>query len=454
MRLDFQRKKVLVIGMARSGIAATKALCQAGACVTINDIKPEAALKEDLRELKGLPIETRLGEQADHLVDDKDFIVISPSVPIESSFVHRARALKVPVYSELELGYRMCTAPIVAITGTNGKTTTTALTGQIFIDAKRRTHVVGNIGIPFTGKVTEMTPNDIVVAEVSSFQLEAIHAFHPKVAAVLNITEDHLNRHKSMENYIAMKSRIFMNQRENDFLVLNRDDELTAAMAEKSKSKVLFFSRKMKVENGVYLDAGKIVLSLDEQNQVICLAEEIGIPGVHNLENALAAVAIAAVMGVTAEDIVYTLRTFAGVEHRLEFVKELDGIRFINDSKATNPEASIKAIEAMNRPTLLIAGGMDKGSDFTGFVDAFGEKIKALLVLGETAEKIIQTAESKGFRSVYHVSTIGEAVRKAYEMAKPGWNVLLSPACASWDMFKDFEERGRVFKDAIHNIRR
>ncbi len=454
MRSDFQRKKVLVIGMARSGIAATKALCQAGAYVTINDIKPEAVLEEYLTELKGLPIETRLGEKADHLVEGKDFIVISPSVPIESSFVHRARALKVPVYSEFELGYRMCSAPIVAITGTNGKTTTTALMGQIFTNAKRRTHVVGNIGIPFTGKALEITPDDTVVAEVSSFQLEAIHSFHPKVAAVLNITEDHLNRHKSMENYIAMKSRIFVNQDENDFLVLNRDDDLTAALAGKSKSKVLFFSRKMKVENGAYLEGGNLVLSLDGQNRIVCLVEEIGIPGVHNLENALAAAAMAAVMGVAPEDIAHTLKTFAGVEHRLEFVKELDGIRFINDSKGTNPEASIKAIEAMNRPTLLIAGGMDKGSDFSTFIDSFGQKIKALLVLGETAEKLIQTAEWKGFKPVYHVSTIEEAVRKAYEMAKPGWNVLLSPACASWDMFKDFEERGRVFKDAVHNLRR
>jgi len=454
MRSDFQRKKVLVIGMARSGIAATKALCQAGAYVTINDIKPEAVLKEDIRELKGLPIEIRLGEQADHLVDGKDLIVISPSVPIESSFVQRAGALNIPVYSELELGYRMCSAPIVAITGTNGKTTTTSLVGQIFNDAKRSNHVVGNIGIPFTGQASVIAPNDIVVAEVSSFQLEAIHAFHPKVAAILNITEDHLNRHKSMENYIAMKSRIFMNQDENDFLVLNRDDDLTAALAGKARSQVLFFSRKVKVENGAYLDGDNVVVSLNGKKQTVCLAEEIGIPGVHNLENALAAVAMTAVMGISPEDMASTLRTFTGVEHRLEFVKELDGIRFINDSKATNPEAAIKAIEAMNRPTLLIAGGMDKGSDFGSYFDSFGDKIKALLVLGETAEKLIQTAEWKGFKPVFRVSTIEEAVKKAYEMAKPGWNVLLSPACASWDMFKDFEERGRVFKEAVHNLRR
>lgn len=451
--MTYLGKTVLVVGLARSGIAAVKALRSLGAKVIANDIKERQQLGDAISELEPLGVEFYLGDTPDALVDKVDLIVISPSVPIDSPFIQKAQRLGREVISELELAYRLCRAQVVAITGTNGKTTTVTLTGEILKKAGFNAYVVGNIGVPFVGKALDMEENDIAVVEVSSFQLEAIHDFHPRVAAILNITPDHLNRHKTMENYIAAKARIFENCTPDDWVVLNADNEEAAGLAAQARARVLFFSRLKPLSRGAWVEDGTVVLDIGHGKEAVCGVDDIFIPGAHNLENALAASLMARVMGATPEDIAFTLRTFKGVEHRIEYVDIIGGVKFYNDSKGTNPDASIKAINAMKGPTVLIAGGMDKGSSFDEFIDAFGKTVTHMVVLGETADKLIKAAKEKGFDRVYRVNSIEESVRKAFSLASPGYNVLLSPACASWDMFKDYEERGRVFKSAVRALK-
>lgn len=451
--MSYAGKTVLVVGLARSGMAASKTLKNLGARVLANDLKTEDQLEKEARELKAMGVELHLGIKPDRLIDQTDLIVLSPAVPMDASFVQKAISQGKEVISEVELAYRLCRAPIVAITGTNGKTTTTALVGEILKEAGKTVHVVGNIGVPFVGKVDEICKEDIVVVEISSFQLEAISQFHPRVCAILNITEDHLDRHKTMENYINTKMRIFENCTDTDWLILNGDDDETVKMKEKTQANVLFFSRKHILEQGAWVEDGQLVVDIGEGKEIVCHVDDIFIPGSHNLENALAATLMARTLGVSPQSIASTLRSFRGVEHRIEFVDIIDGVKFYNDSKGTNPEASIKAIQAMKGPTVLIAGGYDKGSDFSPFIDAFGDTVRHMVVLGETADKIIKAAQDKGFANVHRVKTLEEGVVKAFSLAKPGENVLLSPACASWDMFKDFEERGRVFKEAVKALK-
>jgi len=453
--MDYSGKTALVVGLARSGAAAAKELKRLGARVIVNDIKNEDCFQDLVKELgEGADISFRLGEKPDGLVEPADLIVISPSVPIDSPFISYARSMGKEVISEVELAFRLCPAPVAAITGTNGKTTTTALTGEIFNLSGKKTHVVGNIGIPFIGCVSQMQPEDMVVAEISSFQLEAADTFRPKVSAILNITEDHLNRHKTMDNYIDMKARIFENAADDDKVILNADDPLTADLAGRTKADVLFFSRKKLLERGAWVENGQVMVSMDGNACPVCPIDSILIPGPHNLENALAACLIAASFGVDPSVMAKSLTTFPGVEHRIERVAVINGVTYFNDSKGTNPDASIKAIEAMKGPTVLIAGGMDKKSDFSGYVEAFGDTVIHLVVLGETAEIIARTAQDKGFTEIHRTKTLQEAVETASRLAPPGGNVLLSPACASWDMFKDYEERGRIFKEAVKGLRR
>lgn len=446
-------KTVVVVGLARSGVAAAKVLNKLGAKVIVNDIKTAQDLEEPLKDLRQPDIEFYLGRTPDDLVEKADLIIISPAVPIDSPFIQKARNLGCEVISEIELAYRLCRAPIVAITGTNGKTTTVALTGEMLKTAGMQTHVVGNIGDPFVGKALEIKDEDAVVVEVSSFQLEAIHRFRPHIAAVLNITEDHLNRHRTMENYINMKARIFENCLNTDWLVLNADHEITAALAAKIPAQVVFFSRKKLLHRGAWVENNDVVVDIGRGKETVCHVEEIFIPGAHNLENALAATVMARIMGVEPKVISAALRNFKGIEHRIELVDIVSGVKFYNDSKGTNPDASIKAIQAMKGPTVLIAGGMDKGGSFHEFIEEFGHTITHMVVLGETADILIRTAKEKGFNQVYGVNTVEESVKKAYSLALPSSNVLFSPACASWDMFKDFEERGRVFKEAVRTLK-
>ncbi|RKD27670.1 UDP-N-acetylmuramoylalanine--D-glutamate ligase [Caminicella sporogenes DSM 14501] len=452
--MDLKDKKVLVVGMAKSGIHTVKILNKLGAKITVNDIKKENELGEILSEIKNICSDFILGKHPEN-IDKFDLIILSPGVPTDIEFVKRAKEKKIPIIGELELAYRLSKGKYIAITGTNGKTTTTALTGEIFKSAGFETFIVGNIGIAAISKALETDENSVLVTEVSSFQLETIKDFKPKISAILNITPDHLNRHKTMENYIEAKTRIFMNQNSSDdIVVLNYDNIETRNLSKKVKCKTVFFSRREKLDEGVFVENEYIVVKLDGNEEYICKVDEIYIPGNHNLENALAAVAISYSYGIKKEIMQKILREFKGVEHRLEFVDEIDGIKFYNDSKGTNPDASIKAIEALKGPLVLIAGGMDKGSSFDEFIDSFKGKVKTLILLGETSNKIKETAIKKGFNNIFLVNNMQEAVTRAFNEAQKNDIVLLSPACASWDMYKNFEYRGRHFKDCVYNLRR
>lgn len=450
--MQIKDKNILVIGAAVTGIPVVKELVRLGARVTLNDNKKVDELKNIISELEHLPVRLVAGGHPDELADQCDFIVVSPGVPLELSLVKRAKNLGKEVISEIELSFRLVNTPIAAITGTNGKTTTTALLGEIMKASGRHTYVTGNIGRAMILEVENAKPEDIFVLEVSSFQLESTVEFKPKVSAVLNITPDHLNRHKTMENYIAAKSNVFINQDANDYTILNADDPETAKLSKRAKSRVLFFSRKKELDEGAFIEEDHIVIKLGGKRDKIIHRDKVYIPGNHNLENALAAALMAYCLGVEPAVIAETLQSFRGVEHRIEFVEEIDGVIYYNDSKGTNTDASIKAVEAMSRPTVIIAGGYDKGGEFDDFIRAFDSKIKHMVLIGKTADKLEKTAYEHGFRSTHRVQDLQAAVRKCHELAEPGDAVLLSPACASWDMFSNYEERGRLFKEYVREL--
>jgi len=452
--MEIKGKHVLVIGLARSGVAAARLLASLGADVTVNDAKAESALAEALAPLAGLPVKRALGCPPDELVPGKDFIVVSPGVPTELPYKKIADELGIPVLAEAELGYRLAPCPMVAITGTNGKTTTTTLVGKIFEKAGYTTHVVGNIGLPITEAVPQMKPEDVIVMEVSSFMMETADTFRPRVSAILNITEDHLNRHHTMEVYTDMKCRIFANQRDDDVLVLNYDQEETRILASRAKCRVLFFSHEVEVEAGVCLSGEYIVYRPGDGTEVrLGRPGEIRLPGRHNLENALAATAMTMAMGVNPAAVRHTLATFEGVEHRIERVTTVSGVTFFNDSKGTNVDAALRAVWSMEAPTVLIAGGYDKHTDFMPLFEGFTDQIRHVILIGDTAQQLADTAEKAGYTAISRAGTFREAVEAAYALGKPGWNVLLSPACASFDMFKDYEERGRIFKEIVRSLK-
>lgn len=359
------------------------------------------------------------------------------------------RDMGIPIWGEVELAYTYGKGDVLAITGTNGKTTTTALLGEIMKNYKESVFVVGNIGNPYTAAALEMREDSVAVAEMSSFQLETIHEFRPKVSAILNITPDHLNRHHTMEAYIKAKEDIAKNQTKEDTCVLNYEDEVTRKIGENVKANVLYFSSQRKLDRGIYLDDGNIILRQDEEI-LVCNVNELKLLGTHNYENVMAAVAMAAAYGTPMEVIRRTIKEFAGVEHRIEFVREKDGVAYYNDSKGTNPDAAIKGIQAMNRPTVLIGGGYDKDSEYEEWIQAFDGKVKLLVLVGATKEKIAEAAERVGFVSYVMADSFEEAVEKCIEAAEPGDAVLLSPACASWGMFKNYEERGDKFKELVN----
>ncbi len=450
---EVSSKKILVVGIARSGLAVARFLAGKGAAVTITDKKDTQALAPVLVDL---PANIKVAVGGYPKVDQENFdlLVTSPGVPLTEGPLREAKENGVPIIGELELAYQYSQSPIVAITGTNGKTTTTTLTGEIFKAAGLRVLVGGNIGLPLVTEVEKYGADDVIVAEVSSFQLETIEQFKPKVSMLLNFTPDHLDRHGTFENYTAAKARIFENQEPGDFAVLNYDDPGVAALAEQSKAQVIFFSRQHKLEKGVYVQAGKVVIDLGKGCLDVCTPEEIFIRGNHNLENALAATAAAAALGIDPETIADVLTNFRGVAHRMEHVAEIGSITYINDSKGTNPDAAIKALESYDRPLVLIAGGRNKGSDFTTFAEKVKEKVRAIVVLGECADEIIAAVEKTGFNNIYRSDSFEEGVRMAAQVANAGEIVLLSPACASWDMFKDFEQRGEKFKEVVLSLGR
>lgn len=462
MSMDIKRKQVLVFGTGISGIAAGQLLLQEDANVILYDGNASldaAMLKEELLEgAEGSVVENAaevskrvrvvLGDFPEDEMDSLDLVVISPGVPTDLPIVNEMRKMQIPIWGEVELAYVYGRGDVLAITGTNGKTTTTTLLGEIMKNYKESVYVVGNIGNPYACVAAETKPESAVVAEMSSFQLETIHTFRPKVSAVLNITPDHLNRHHTMEAYIEAKKNIFRNQTEEDTCVLNYEDEVTRKFGENTKAKVLYFSSRRKLERGVYLEGGRIICCMEKPVQ-LCRTDELQLLGVHNYENVMAAAAMAAAYGVPMEVIRKSVKAFKGVEHRIEFVTEVRGVAYYNDSKATNPDAAIRGIQAMNRPTLLIGGGYDKNSTYEEWIRAFDGKVKKLVLLGATAEKIAAEAHKLGFEDTILVETFEEAVKTCARYAAPGDAVLLSPACASWGMFKNYEERGEKFKELV-----
>lgn len=441
-------KQVLVVGAARSGVSTMEVLKHLGAKVILNDIKTEADLGDLFHVLNEKSDGLILGQHPDDM-SVYDLVVLSPGVPTDLPFIKAARKLGVEIIGELELAYQNCKGTFLGITGTNGKTTTTSLVGEIFKAAHRQHRVVGNIGLPAISEALNAGEDTVMITELSSFQLESIKNFRPTVAAILNLTPDHLNRHKTMAAYVDAKCRIFENQNKDDILLLNYDNEATRALKESVQSRVVYFSRKTALDEGVLVEDGQILVKYNGETILVGAVDDIFIPGPHNLENVLAAVGLAYFSGIEVTTIMSAIKSFKGVEHRVEFVDVINGITFYNDSKGTNPDASIQAVRAMNKPTILIAGGMDKGSDFNEFIESFDSKIEALVLLGETKDLIESTARSHGFTNIYKVVTLAEAVEKSFELAGEQSNVLLSPACASWDMYESYEVRGKEFKALV-----
>lgn len=452
--MNLENKKVLLVGLAKTGVSTIKKLDKLGARILVTDIKSKEKLEDILNELKDLNnVEYILGYHPED-ISDIDLTIVSPGVPLDLPFIEKLRSANIKIIGEVELAYQLSRNPIfIAITGTNGKTTTTSLVGEIFKEAKKDTYIVGNIGNPVIDTVDFTDENSVLVTELSSFQLESIDVFKPKVSTILNITEDHLNRHHTMENYIYAKSRIFENQGKSDFCILNYDDSIVRNLNKNNNASILYFSIKEKVEQGVYLDENNnIVINIEGKQIIVLNRNELSLPGDHNLENAMAAILMTYVVGIDLEVVKYVLTTFKGVEHRLEFVTKKNGIMFVNDSKGTNPDSTIKAIGSYEKPIILIAGGMDKQSDFTEMMKCATKNVKALVLLGETSDKIEASAQEQGLKNINKVQNMKEAVKKAYELAESGDVVLLSPGCASWDMYPNFEARGLDFKENIYNL--
>ena len=452
--MNLKNKNILLVGLAKTGVSTIKLLDKLEANIIVNDIKDKENLKDILLELKDIKnTEYILGYHPEN-VDHIDMAVVSPGVPLDLPFILKLKENNIEIIGEVELAYRLSKNPVfVGITGTNGKTTTTSLVGEIFKADNKDTYIVGNIGNPVIDTVETTNENSYLITELSSFQLEGIVDFKPRVATILNFSPDHLNRHHTMENYIAAKANIFKNQDENDFAILNYDDEEVRSLSSKCNGQKIFFSRKVKVDKGVYLDEnGNIVIDIDEKI-VLINKKELSLPGNHNLENCMAAIAMAYVCGVNLETLKQVLKTFKAVEHRLEYVKTLNDVMFVNDSKGTNPDSTIKAITSYENPVILIAGGYNKNSDFNELLEIGKENIKALVLMGETAEIIEQCAKEKNYKTIIRVNNMKEAVQASYDLAKTGDLVLLSPACASWDMYKSFEARGKDFKDNVNNLK-
>ncbi|HZK38514.1 MAG TPA: UDP-N-acetylmuramoyl-L-alanine--D-glutamate ligase [Clostridia bacterium] len=454
--MNLKNKRVLVVGLAVTGVPLVKVLCGLGADVIVNDLKEEKNLRDSIDELSNLNVDYVLGKHPQTIdsLGHIDLMVVSPGVSLEIPFIQEIKNRGIEIIGEIELAYRLSKGHIIAITGTNGKTTTTALVGEIFKNAGKNTHIVGNIGIAFICKALETKEDDIVVIEVSSFQLESIVDFHPQVAAFLNLTQDHLNRHGTMANYETAKLNLFKNQTEKDFAIINYDDLRVREITKKLRAAKIYFSRKEHLERGVFVVDDKVVFANDGDKKEIISIDDIYIPGKHNLENALAAISISIAMDVDMEPIIHTLKTFRGVPHRVETVDMINGVKFVNDSKATNVDAAIKAIEAIDAPILLLAGGLDKGTGFEDLINAFNGKVKHMFVYGETAQKLLETAGKLNFNFITEVNDLEEAVDNAYKMSSAGDTILLSPACASWDMYKSFELRGEHFKDIVAKLRR
>ena len=451
--MNLKEKRVLVFGSGKSGIGAADLLGAVGAEPVIYDGNENADKESVLKKTSGTyPVEFYAGELPEEVLESLDLVVLSPGVPTDLPLVKRFYEMGLPVWGEVELAYRTGKGRVLAITGTNGKTTTTALLGKIMKDACPSVFVVGNIGTPYTSKAQEMQENSVTVAEISSFQLETIEEFAPEVSAILNITEDHLNRHHTMEEYIRVKELITKNQSSEDVCVLNYEDEVLRKFGETAGPKVVYFSSVRTLEKGIYLEGDTIVLATETAKIPVVKTGELKLLGQHNYENVMAAVAMAYYAGVDMESIRKSVCEFTAVEHRIEYVTEKNGVVYYNDSKGTNPDAAIKGIQAMNRPTLLIGGGYDKESSYDEWIQAFDGKVRYLVLIGQTKEKIKAAAERLGFTDLVLLETLQEAVHFCAEHAKEGEAVLLSPACASWGQFDNYEQRGDMFKKYVSEL--
>ena len=448
--------KVLVFGSGKSGIAASKLLLKNDADVILYDgntsIDAEKLKNDILEDMTGKTVDIVLGEFPEGLLDEIKLTVMSPGVPTDLPVVLSMKEKGIPVWGEIELAYVIGKGDVLAITGTNGKTTTTALLGEIMKNYRESVFVVGNIGNPYTSIADKTGDDSVIVAEMSSFQLETVHTFHPKITAILNFSPDHLNRHHTMEAYVNTKKQIASNQTKEDTCVLNYEDEITRKFGDETNAGVFYFSSKRVLEKGIYLKDGSIYINMGEGEVLLSAVKDLKLLGTHNFENVMAASAMAANYGVPVDVIRKTIQEFAGVEHRIEFVAEKNGVAYYNDSKGTNPDAAIKGIQAMNRPTLLIGGGYDKDSEYDEWINAFDGKVKKLVLIGATKNKIEETAHKLGFMDTVLADTFEEAVQICIDNAEEGDAVLLSPACASWGMFNNYEERGDRFKELVNNI--
>ncbi len=452
--MEVKNKKVLVFGSGISGVGAVHLLELQGADVILYDGNDKLK-EEDVRAKldKDSKVRIVLGEFPEELLETLQLVILSPGVPTDLPIVEQMRKKHIEIVGEIELAYAFGKGDVLAITGTNGKTTTTTLLGEIMKNYKEKVFVVGNIGNPYTVIADQTDEDTVIVAEMSSFQLESIDTFRPKVSAILNFTPDHLNRHHTMEAYVAAKKNIAINQTEEDFCVLNYEDSLTREFGQQIKTKVFYFSSKRTLEEGIYLKDQKIIYQeAHKQSVELCDVNELQILGTHNYENVMAASAMALLYGVPVQIVRDTIKAFKGVEHRIEYVAEKQGVVYYNDSKGTNPDAAIRGIQAMNRPTVLIGGGYDKNSEYTEWIQSFDGKVKKLILIGATREKIAADAKKCGFTDYVFAETFEEAVEKAVEFAEKGDAVLLSPACASWGMFPNYEVRGDRFKELVHAL--
>ena len=447
--MDLKGKKVLVVGLARTGIATAKFLKAKGSLVTATEVKPKEEMKEAVQALKGMDISTEWGGHQTETFLKQDIIVVSPGVDLNIEPIQKAIKQGVRVVSEIELAYHFIHAPIIAVTGTNGKTTTTLLVGEMLKEDGRKVGVGGNVGEPLILFADGKDRWEVLVVEISSFQLEAIEDFRPRISVLLNITEDHLDRYPRYDDYIEAKVRIFANQNSGDLAVLNRDDPIVMQFREKVKAKKVLFSLKEKLGEGAFSNGQTIFLRLGEKGEEYSIAKT-PLEGIHNVENMMAALTTARIFGCSKKSIQTVLDRFKGLEHRLEFVREIKGVRFYNDSKGTNVGSVVKSLQSFSEPVTLIAGGKDKNGDLSPLEALIQKRVKHLILIGEAKERM--NRELGGLTDTVMAKTMEKAVLLAHQKAKAGEVVLLSPACSSFDMFKDYKERGQVFKEAVKRL--
>ena len=447
--MDLQGKRVLVVGLARTGIATAKFLKTKDSLVTTTEVKPKEEMGEALQELKEMDIKAEWGGHRAETFLKQDILVVSPGVDLSIEPIQKAVKQGVRVISEIELAYHFIHVPIIAVTGTNGKTTTTLLIGEMLKEDGKKAGVGGNVGEPLILFADGKDRWEVLVVEISSFQLEAIEDFRPRISVLLNITEDHLDRYPSYDDYIEAKVRIFTNQNSGDLAVLNRDDPIVMQYKEEVKAKKVLFSLREKLEEGTFSNGQTIFHKLGGRGEEYSLAK-VPLKGIHNVENMMAALTAARIFGCSKKAIQDTLNRFEGLEHRLEFVREIRGVRFYNDSKGTNVGSVVKSLQSFSEPVILIAGGKDKNGDLNPLKELIQKRVKHLILIGEAKERM--NRELGGLTDTAMAKTMEEAVRLAHQKAKEGEVVLLSPACSSFDMFKDYKERGKVFKETVKKI--